>query len=392
MDYLKSIREKFSTSSFSVLFIGLIIIASNLLWFLPTISSLRKSVSDIEKATVRIALAQTAFFLGSKETAVDVPARLIRENFDDKENYVLLQKILREDNFTSVALVGKNGEEVVKYDKFKTILPEDRKNISDQEDFQEVLRTGQTSWSKVFVSEKFEPTVTVNVPVLSSKKEVVGAIRASINVNALFKDLSSLSSEQGKVYVVDGKGVLISDPDLSLVLKGVDYSGRKIVKDALVGSNDVVVADDNTYVYENDNKVSSLAAAVKIPTTGWVIVFEEPKNTATANITRLTIFAAGSVIFITALIFFMRRVNIKIVLARKEIEKNLLAQKELFSQLEESQKDMKEANEHLKEKDVKLSEKIAELENFQKFVVDRELKMAELKKEMAELRSKLPQS
>ena len=87
----------FATSPFAVLLVGVVIIASNLVWFIPTITSLRQSVSDIEKATVRIALTQINKFLDEKETMIKVGSQFLNENLSDKQNQLTLQKILKED-------------------------------------------------------------------------------------------------------------------------------------------------------------------------------------------------------------------------------------------------------------------------------------------------------
>lgn len=386
---LKQALEKFLVSPFAVLLMGVIIIASNLVWFLPTIASLRQSVSDVEKATVKVSLTQINKFLDEKETMVNVGSQFLDEKLADKKNQLILQKILRENHFTLVVLADKTGNEIIKYDKFKTVFPEDMGNILDREDFKEALRTGQPSWSKVFISEKFEPVITYNVPVYSLRKEIIGVLSSTFIVSAIFKTVADVSHDDAEAYVVDGKGTLISHSDLSLVLKNLNYSDKRVVADALLGDGNVVVANDDTYLYENNHNIPVLSAAAKVVKTGWVVVYEESKTRALASITRLTIFAVGGFIFITFLVLVIRKINIKVVAGQRELEKNLNAQQELFKKVEESNKNIAQANTHLQEKDKNLAEKIKELEEFQKFVVNREIKMVELKQEVAELKKKI---
>lgn len=392
MNHLKNIIEKFSASSFSVVLLGLIIIVSNLVWLLPTIFSLRESVGDIEEATARIAVAQIDSFLNSKENDVRVPLRFAKERLSDPENALILQKILKEEHFNSVALSDKNGNEVVKYDKFKTVFPEDLQNVLVRQDFKKVLRTGQVAWSEVTISSKLEPSITLNFPLFSPAKELIGVVSAVISVSPIFKTLADVEVGQGKFYLVDNSGVLISDPDLSLVLRGINYANRKVVQDALSESQGITSAYDDTYTYENERGVKVLSVAAGISKTNWVVVFEEPRGPALQNITKLTIFAIGSFALISFLIFLMRKINLKMVAGRKDLEENLLAQKELFVKVDEAQKNTEAVNSHLKEKDVKLAEKIKELENFQKFVVDREVRMIELKQEIATLKKRLEEA
>ncbi|MEK7452918.1 MAG: cache domain-containing protein [Patescibacteria group bacterium] len=364
------------------------IIVSNLLWFLPTIFSLRSSVSSVEEATLDAMVEKINSFLNEKEFEVKVAARFVLENLNDRGNDLLVQQILKEDHFSSVALSDKNGNEIIKYNKFKTVPFEDLTNILDRSDFKDVVRTEKTSWSDVDVSERLEPFITLNIPVFSKSREFIGVISATISVSPIFRVLANININNWKAYVTDSNGMLISDPDLSLVLRGNDYSNRKIVQDALRSQHTIISAVDNTYVYEDNYGIEMFAVAKKIQKTNWVVVFEEPRTSALKNIIKLIVFAIGSFILMSFFIFLMYRVNLKVIAGRTELEKNFSVQVELSHNLEESKKDIEAVNSHLKEKDLKLVEKVAELEYFQKFLVDREIRMAELKKEIAELKLK----
>lgn len=386
MLHFKNIIEKFFTPSLSVILIGVVIISSNMAWLLPTISSLRKSVADIENATVRIALSQIEGFLDAKENDVAMYASFLRGDLSHPENTILLERLLQKEYFVNVALVDVEGKEVVKYDKFKTIFPENLGNVFDRADFKEVLRTGRISWSHVIVSENFEPLIILNLPVFSSSKEIAGVLSATVNVSPILRAVGGFSAKDGKIYVVDREGILISDPDISLVLKRLDYSGRRIVEDALSVPHGVVFSYDDRYTYDNKQGVKVLAVAAKIPKTGWVVVFEESKMLALSNLTKLEVFAFTSLLVVSFLLFLMRKVNLKVVQGRIELEKNLLLQKELLKRVEESKKNIETVNAHLKEKDSKLGEKVIELENFQKFTLNREIRMIELKGEIKVLK------
>lgn len=392
MNPSKSTTEKLFTSPISILVMSVFIVVVNLLWFLPTVSSLRSSISNIERSTVRTAITQVDGFLESRKLEVEVPAGYINQDLESKGNDLILKKILRGEYIAAVYLSDKNGNEVIKYDKSKTILAKDMQSIFDRKDFRQTIETKEVSWSDVAFSNKAEPTITVNIPVFSPARDVVGVLSGEFKINSIFNTISSIGiGEEVQAYIVDRNGILVSGGDLSFVLKNTDYSGRKIVKDTLMAQNEIVTANNDEYSYENEKGVKVLVAGGRVSKTGWAVIFEEPRSEAIANIIKLTISALASVVLFVFMAIFIRAIYLKVVFAGKELEKSLLEQKELFEEANRLKKDSEEANKHLQEKDRNLAEKVIELEDFQKFFVDRELKMVELKKELAELKSKLPQ-
>ena len=90
------------------------------------------------------------------------------------------------------------------------------------------------------------------------------------------------------------------------------------------------------------------------------------------------------------MIIFVRKVHLKVVVAGEELKKSLIEQRSLFEESVRLKRISDEVSMKLQENDKKFVEKVNELEDFQKFVVNRELRMVELKEEIAELKSRLP--
>ncbi len=389
MNSIKNKVEQLLESPFAVLVIGVVIIVTNIFLFVPSASSLRKNVSETEKASARIALAQINAFLEDKKGNIEVSSRYMRENLVDIENKLILQKILKDRYFTSVSLVDIQGNEILKYDKFKTMLQSDMGDIGNDVSFKEALNTKNISWSKVTFSETFEPSITINVPVFSSKNKIIAVLTGTLGVSSVFESISDTNfPNDTRIYVVDRTGALISTQDLSLVLKGANYSERKIVKDTLTSTGGAVSSDDNKYVYINENNVKVLAAGARVQSTGWGVIVEEPKNIALKNINRLITSTLVGFFVVISLIFLIRKINLKAVEAQRALERNLLKQQGLLREVQKSKDDIEESNASLLENDRKLAEKVQELESYQKFVVGREIRMVELKQEIEVLKKR----
>lgn len=380
-------------SPVSILVIGIFIVAVNLLWFIPAESSLRSNVSNVEKSTVEVVIAQIDGFLESRKAEIEIPASYINQDLGSKGNDLILKKLMRGEYITAASLSNKNGNEIIKYDKYKTVIDNAMKSIIDRKDFKQAIDTKEISWSEVSLSNRTVPSITINVPVISPVGDIIGVVSAEFKINSIFSAISNIGSGgEAQVYIVDKNGILVSGKDLSLVLKNTDYSERKIVKDTLATENEIVAADSDEYSYDNEKGIKVLAAGGHVSKTGWVVIFEEPRNNAVANITRLSIFALSSVTLFILIILFLRAIYLKAVFMGEELQKSLLEQRELFEESVRLRRVSEMANIQLEEKDKSLAEKIDELEKFQKFSVGRELRMIELKEELASLKSKLPQS
>lgn len=384
--------EKLIASPVSALVVGFFVVIMNLSWFIPTASSLRVSISDIESSTLRAAITEIDSFLESRKTEVVIPARYMSQDLGSKKNDLVLREILTGEYFASVTLSDKNGKEIIKYDKYRTMMAKDLTTVFERKDFREAIKTSEVSWSDVSFSLNSEPSITVNVPIFSVRKDLVGVLSAEFRINEVLSTISGIGiTGDSQIYVVEQSGILVSSKDLSLVLRKTNLSDRKIVKDTLLSKNNIVISSDNDeYSYQNEAGVTVLAVGGNVLKTDWAVIFEEPKSKAVRDITILTIFALLSTAFLILMIIFVRKVHLKVVVAGEELKKSLIEQRSLFEESVRLKRISDEVSMKLQENDKKFVEKVNELEDFQKFVVNRELRMVELKEEIAELKSRLP--
>ena len=135
--------------------------------------------------------------------------------------------------------------------------------------------------------------------------------------------------------MVDKDGLLIHHPNSSLVLKNTNLLDRPIFKDT-VNSKGVVVADNDSYAYKNDDGILVLSAGGYFDDLDLVVIYEEPKSAAFSDMRRIEIFFAIAFLFIGSMVLVLRRANVKVERARKDLEHALAEQKKLLAVVEKS--------------------------------------------------------
>ena len=344
---IKNIKNYAWSTPFQITIVVLIV-SVNLLWFLPTISSLRESISEEEKLKIEKSLAIIGGFFEDKEVDIEAPSRYLTLPLKSSENEKIVRKILKEDYFINVSLINMVGDEVLRYSKNNFISALELKNVSQRDDFKIAFQGGRTSWSPVRISGTFEPFITVNVPVLDVAGEIIGVLSAEFSVQSLFKELSS-ESYGGGVYVVDKEGLLISHRDSSLVLKNTNFSNRLIVKDT-INKQGVIVADNDTYTYINETGTEVLSAGGYFADVGLAVIYEEPKREAFSSMRRIEMFFAVAFLFISFMVLTLRRANAKAERAKHEVENLFAEQKKLLEVVEKSKKELETVNESLEKR------------------------------------------
>ncbi len=384
---VKSLKNLSWSVSFQVTVV-ILIVSVNLLWFLPTVSSLRQSISKEEKLTVEKNLARMEAFFDDKEIDIEAPSRYITAPLKSPENERIVRKILKEEYFINVSLADIEGNEVLKFSKDEFVSDKDLKNISGKSDFKKAVQTGETSWSDIRISGTFEPFMSVNIPISSSKGDIIGVLSGEFSLQSLFKGLAAGVGGREKLYVTDKSGLLINHPNSSLVLKNTNFLDRRVVKDT-ISSMGIAVADNDTYTYKNEEGIEVLSAGGYFEETELAVVYEEPKSGAFSSLRRIEIFFAVAFVFISLMVFVLRRANARADRARIDLEAAFTEQKKLLGLVEKSRGELEVANKDLEKRRAEIKVKVAELEKFQKLTIDRELKMIELKKENEELKKHL---
>lgn len=327
------ILKNIASKTIVYVIVVMIIIGANLAWFYPTIKSLRRQIVNQEEANVILATAKTEAYLARKISNIEIPGQYLSRDLASKSNETIMELLLRDEYFNLVSLVDPKGNEVIKFDKFRTVFASERGNLSGDPAFKDAIENGKPVFTDiVFSKQTFEPFTDLYVPIHSAGGGVRAVIVAHLNVSSLFDAIGGATlADRGKVYVLDGRGTLVSDPDLSKTLRTSSYKDREIF-DAVAKSKNVVSAEDDTYTYINEDGVNVLSAGGYIPETGWIVVFEEPKNDALAEINRLSVFGVIAIFFIIFVGVLVRMINGALTKQKKMLE-STVASVSLFSDI-----------------------------------------------------------
>ncbi|MDO8572285.1 MAG: GAF domain-containing protein [bacterium] len=310
---------KSNYSSHVYIFLGSLVVLGNLIWLFPTLTLLRSNINIVEERTIEIALSRIKLFLENNILGLQVSSQYIIPDLEAKENSLVLQNVLKGDNVKAVSLTDPSGKEIIKFDKFKPTNLLTYENISTRHNFMEAITTRRPAWSSVTISANLEPHIIASVPFYTSDEALAGVISAEFNVNEMFKDVGSIKLAQtGKLYIVDSEGVLISDPDTSLVLKNPGYMSRRIVIDTLQAKQTTSSLDDR-YTYKNEKGVRVLSAGGYVSGPQFLVILEENRSDVFKAINQIKIYATLISVLGVIVLLALRSINRRLINTNKAV-------------------------------------------------------------------------
>lgn len=136
--------------------------------------------------------------------------------------------------------------------------------------FREALEKGRYI-SPVFFGAA-GPTLFISAPI-QNNGELKGVVAAEIDFSLIREVVNRAFVESGKIYLVDDRGSIISDPDPERARSGENLKFRKVVGLLVSGEKQTALSE-----YVNENKKEILAYGTKMPSTGWGIIVEQLKS------------------------------------------------------------------------------------------------------------------
>jgi signal transduction histidine kinase/putative methionine-R-sulfoxide reductase with GAF domain len=179
-------------------------------------------------------------------------------------------KLLRQaPEVTDIAQIDPTGHEQIAVSRLGMDNVSSDKDRSQEPGFRNAKR-GQPWFGPVYFRKETEPYMTIAIRSGGDK----GAVTvAEVNLKFIWDVVSRIKiGERGKAYVVDGKGFLIADPDIGLVLRKTDLSQLPHVKAAIAGER----SEELAMVSADQAGVPVLTSVASIEPLRWHVFVEQP--------------------------------------------------------------------------------------------------------------------
>jgi len=179
-------------------------------------------------------------------------------------------KLLRQaPEVTDIAQLDGAGREQIAVSRLGMDVPSSGKDRSQEPAFRNAKR-GKPWFGPVYFRKETEPYMTIAI---RSGGDSGPVTVADVNLKFIWDVVSRIKiGDKGKAYVVDGKGFLIADPDIGLVLRKTDLSNLVHVK-AATGNQD----PDELAVLSTDLAGTEvLTSMAPIDLLGWKVFVEQP--------------------------------------------------------------------------------------------------------------------
>jgi len=179
-------------------------------------------------------------------------------------------KLLRQaPEVTDITQLDASGKEQIAVSRLGMDVVASVKDRSQEPAFLNAKR-GQPWFGPVYFRKETEPYMTVAIRSGSDKGPVT---IAEVNLKFIWDVVSRIKiGDKGKAYVVDGRGLLVADPDIGLVLRKTNMSGLEHVKAAV----DLHSTDAPAMESHDLGGVAVLTSVAPIEPLDWKVFVEQP--------------------------------------------------------------------------------------------------------------------
>ncbi len=136
-------------------------------------------------------------------------------------------------------------------------------------------------FSPVYFRNQSEPYMTIAV---AHDGHHAGVTVAEVNLKFIWDLVNAMQvGHNGYAYVVDRRGRLIADPDLSLVLRNTDWSHKPQVAAALAALHSGA-SSDHSHIANGLGGAEVLTVHAPVPKLDWIVFVERPLDDALAPV------------------------------------------------------------------------------------------------------------
>ena len=239
----ESLRKRLRVSFFGIAVIPLIIAGILLCWQSYTIQK-QQAIRYQQETVFRVSL-QLGNFINSLEKQLQVTAKLLSSEWEDKKHQDMMLAIQESNTFNELVLLDSDGKEVIRRSRLSVVHQADLKDRSADEFYIQPKQNGQTYYSPVYFHEvSREPLMIISVGV----EDIItglfsGVLLAEIRLKSVWNlfEKSSIKKQDLEIFLLNTKSDIIAHPNSSVVLRGStwesasqagireDMHGRKVL-------------------------------------------------------------------------------------------------------------------------------------------------------------------
>jgi signal transduction histidine kinase/HAMP domain-containing protein/putative methionine-R-sulfoxide reductase with GAF domain len=178
---------------------------------------------------------------------------------------------------TEVSYIDSSGREQLRVSRLAMDAIGSQADLSGDPRFVEA-KARRVYRGPVYFRKESEPYMVIAI---SEGGPAGGVTAAEVNLKFIWDVVSQIKiGKAGQAFVVDGQGVLIAHPDISLVLQKTDLTRLEQVKRALAGSPGPGELSPEGPIARNLRNQQVLTAHTTIPSLGWTVFAEQPLEEA----------------------------------------------------------------------------------------------------------------
>jgi signal transduction histidine kinase/DNA-binding response OmpR family regulator len=261
-----------------------------IVWRFTVEPRLRLDMAEIQREVATRAADQIEAFIErhiDELIAATELGRFWREHPEGQKE--VLQRLLKlAPTLQDVTLADQEGQVSIRLSRTRVYRKPMPASMAGEEWFRHAIQ-GHVYVGDVYQAFTAEPMVSVAVPVKFTASDIRGVLTAEINLKTLWDPISHITvGQSGSAFVVDRAGRLIAHQDYSKVLLGLSMAHHPAVNEALAHPEgnrrlgEIMVGPDG-------KPLLSTVAIVARPR--WIVVVEEPVETALAGVKRVEKFA-----------------------------------------------------------------------------------------------------
>ncbi len=256
-----------------------------------TVRQIERDAAELQSEIASVTAERIRDFVQRKiERVSDTANAVSLYPLGSKEQQLLVSLLAKNDaSFTDVSIIDAQGMEVLKVSDRRVYFPSDLSNQIKSAKFNKAIK-GEDYISPVHTSERFQPYVTLAIPLWGGAQSVAGVIAAEADLSFLWEVVGKIQfGSAGYAYLVDEHGNLIAHKDGSLVLKRMNLGQLDKVQE-FIGNR---TGSDRNPAHEGRGLLdrSVLATYAPVPDLGWAVILEEPIDAALANVEKLKRYA-----------------------------------------------------------------------------------------------------